>query len=662
MGKPSKIQALAAQRRREQEKKQRETTTTREQASEPHKAGAAVAILDRLAPRKEDGGSQNAQSIYSSQSNLGKAHSSQPSQYKRLKLDRPTGDEVEARATDCLIDDESQSTDEIAPGQLHFQESTFTSALFPSFSTSSSFPDLPSYKLVLGPPYTDDDPFAGPSPDDKVLAAQSGSKQKTSKGPANDRNSKQNGVTKALASVKLDEPPKVKSRNLDVAAEFEKSNNRTSANFVVIGHVDHGKSTLMGRLLYDLKHPSLTQRDFSKLQKASSEAGKSSFALAWAMDSTEEERLRGVTIDIATNNFSTEKTDFTILDAPGHRDFIPNMIGGTSQADFAVLVVDASSDAFEAGLKGQTREHALLARSLGITKIVVAINKMDAAGWSKERFDEIQAQLSGFFAAAGFNQKNIIYVPCSGLTGENVVSPLTPDQQATASWYEGPSLVQALESSEPAHRRIHDALRLTVSDVFRNSAPGVPTGDVSLSGKIGSGNLQIGTSVLAQPATESGTVRGIEVNGEAREWAVAGQIVTLHLVGIEQEHLRSGDVICEKGKSPIQNVTGFTAKCLAFEHLLPGPVDCHRGRMHPSAKISRFLEIMGKEAASGNGGTNRGRKPRLVKPQQVVRLEVDLENDEKGLPLEPSDRVVLRQEGKTIAAGLIEDIRGFVSK
>ena len=228
---------------------------------------------------------------------------------------------------------------------------------------------------------------------------------------------------------------RVKSKNLDVPSEYEKSTRKTEASFVVIGHVDHGKSTLMGRLLYDLKV--VDQRSIDKYRKDASNMGKSSFALAWVMDSTSEERERGVTVDIAMNHFETDKTKFTILDAPGHRDFIPNMIAGASQADFAVLVIDAATNSFESGLKGQTKEHALLVRSMGVQRVIIAVNKMDTTSWNEDRFTEIKQQMTAFLTSAGFQAKNLAFIPCAGLTGDNIVTPI-PE---AASWYKDSSKV-----------------------------------------------------------------------------------------------------------------------------------------------------------------------------------------------------------------------------
>src|ERR1700712_289766 len=179
----------------------------------------------------------------------------------------------------------------------------------------------------------------------------------------------------------------------------------------------------MGRLLYDLKV--VDQRTIDRYKKEAEKMGKSSFALAWVLDQGSEERARGVTIDIATNKFETDKTAFTILDAPGHRDFIPNMIAGAAQADFAVLVIDASTGSFESGLKGQTKEHALLVRSMGVQRIIIAVNKLDTVSWSEDRFTEIKTQISAFLTAAGFQEKNLSFVPCSGLQGDNIARKST---------------------------------------------------------------------------------------------------------------------------------------------------------------------------------------------------------------------------------------------
>jgi elongation factor 1 alpha-like protein len=325
--------------------------------------------------------------------------------------------------------------------------------------------------------------------------------------------------------------PKSKFKNIDVKAEYEKTVTKKNLNFVVIGHVDAGKSTLMGRLLLDLGE--VDQRTVDRLRKEAAAIGKSSFALAWVMDQSSEERNRGVTIDYATNKFETSNTYFTILDAPGHRDFIPNMIAGASMADFALLVVDAGTGEFEAGFDrgGQTKEHALLVRSMGVQRIVVAINKLDLVGWSKDRYDEIEQQLSGFLTTAGIQAKNISFVPCSGLTGENIVRRA---EAPAAKWYTGPLLIEHLENSTPLTRPIDKPLRITVDNIFRSSVQN----PLSVSGRISSGCLQIGEPLVAMPSAENAFIKGIEVDGQPQDWAVAGQNATLHLTDIEPAHLR----------------------------------------------------------------------------------------------------------------------------
>ena len=401
--------------------------------------------------------------------------------------------------------------------------------------------------------------------------------------------------------------------------------------------MDAGKSTLMGRLLYDLKI--VDQRTIDRYRKEAEKMGKSSFALAWVLDQGSEERARGVTIDIATNKFETENTAFTILDAPGHRDFIPNMIAGASQADFAVLVIDASTGSFESGLKGQTKEHALLVRSMGVQRIIIAVNKLDTVSWSEERFTEISTQVRAFLTTAGFLEKNISFVPCSGLLGDNIARKST---EPAASWYKGPTLVEELDSSEPITRALTKPLRLTIGDIFRGGVQN----PLSISGRIESGSLQMGDALLVQPSNQKCFIKALEIDNEPVDWAVAGQNVTVHLNDIDPIYLKVGDVLCSPA-NPIKTVKEFTAKVLAFEFLTPMQIDVHRGRLHTAGRIREIVAALDK-----NSGAMVGKKrPRIVKPGQVARVVVELET---AVPLEAPGRIVLRSSGETVAAGLLE--------
>jgi elongation factor 1 alpha-like protein len=394
----------------------------------------------------------------------------------------------------------------------------------------------------------------------------------------------------------------------------------------------------MGRLLYDLKV--IDQRSIDKLRKEAETIGKSSFALAWVMDETSEERSRGVTVDIATNYFETDNTRFTILDAPGHKDFIPNMISGSSQADFPVLVIDASTNSFESGLKGQTKEHILIARSMGMQHIIVAVNKMDTVGWSKSRFDDIVKRMTTFLTEASFLEKRITFIPLAGLTGENVVKTIN---NSAAHWYTGETLLQALERTELPHRNLQKALRLSVADVFK----GDMRCPLSISGRIDSGTLQVGDVVLALPANETATIKSIEVQDSPVDWAVAGQIPTLHLADIDPVHLRQGDMVCSP-KEPVKLVKAFTSKLLAFEHVLPMPVEVFRSTLNSPGGIRTLSARLNKFT-----GEVVKKKPKIVKPGEVARVVVQLERE---LPIEEGMRVVLRERGRTIGAGLMENV------
>lgn len=271
-------------------------------------------------------------------------------------------------------------------------------------------------------------------------------------------------VTSSRASPEMSEEFKLNTkhnnRNAKELYEKERGNDKQQIHMVVIGHVDAGKSTLMGHLLYDMG--CVSQRNMHKYEQESKKVGKHSFMYAWVLDETGEERERGITMDVGCSRFETDskqvihlllfieiqikklKFQVVLLDAPGHKDFIPNMISGANQADVALLVVDATRGEFETGFEqgGQTREHALLVRSLGVNQLCVVVNKLDTVQWSKDRFDEIVQKLRIFLKQAGFKESDLNYIPCSGLTGENLVKPPT-DPQLT-EWYKGPTLLNII--------------------------------------------------------------------------------------------------------------------------------------------------------------------------------------------------------------------------
>ncbi|SMR52022.1 unnamed protein product [Zymoseptoria tritici ST99CH_3D1] len=459
-----------------------------------------------------------------------------------------------------------------------------------------------------------------------------------------------NGLAKKTEALKLDAPApaapqsKVRSKGLDVPKLWAegKSARKSSAGFVVVGHVDHGKSTLMGRLLLDTG--AVAQREIDKYKKQATEMGKASFALAWVMDTGSEERERGVTVDIAQHHFSTEQANFTILDAPGHRDFVPNMIGGASMADLAVLVVDANQ--LESGMKGQTREHILLTHAVGLRRIVVAVNKLDSTtpAWDQGQFDSVSAEVSKLLVETGFTQENIAFVPCSGLSGENVVNMTKSSHNGwTSKSHE--TLLHQLEMSAPpavTTETVNKPLRLQISDVFRGGI----TNPLSISGLIRNGSVQVGDIITAQPSGETGVVKGIEVAGEVREWSVAGEIPTLHLVDIDAQHLRSGDVVCTS-QTPITVVKKLNVKVTALDSLLPQSVDVHIGRMHVPGLISQLVATLDGESEVLK------KKPRMVKAGQKALLKVTLQD---AVPMERGDRVVLRAKGVTVAAGVVESV------
>jgi elongation factor 1 alpha-like protein len=573
---------------------------------------------------------------------------------RKLKQDSPAlAEDIEPKKDDKEIKEEesTQPKRKLEP-IITLQEVTFPSCPF-IHSPQTLFSQTFTYKKR----HIDSDPqlcvpfmmtnnnalaaikqnFSKPSPDDAIKAKQNSAFEK-----------KEENLTEKVAELKINTPKVSKPRQqLDIDLELSKRSSRPTMSFVVIGHVDAGKSTLTGRLLLESK--TVSQSTYNKLKREAEKAGKSSFSLAWVMDQTPEERNRGVTIDICSSSFETEKGIFTIVDAPGHRDFVPNMITGVAQADLAVLVVDSGTDAFESGfnLDGQTKEHTILARSLGINKMLVCVNKMDQVGWNEHRFHEIETMMNEFLKMGGWDPKNVVYVPCSGLSGINVSKKAT---EQALDWYKGgPSVIEALESFETADRDYKKPFVMQIHDLDASNS--------EFSGRIDTGIIQPGETVGFSPSGAYGYVDSITIRDTKTPIGIAGDSVSIKVKDAETENIRVGDVM-RIITEDVPAVTKFKARIVTFDMdrpLLVGtPFVLFRGNIQQQAKIAKIITVFDK--ATGEP-LKRKAKHLIARQSAIVEIET-----ERKLPLQlykenkQMGRIVLRKEGRTVGAGVVESL------
>lgn len=425
---------------------------------------------------------------------------------------------------------------------------------------------------------------------------------------------------------------------------------KTLLNLVVIGHVDAGKSTLMGHLLYRLGD--VSKKSMHKYEVESKKAGKASFAYAWVLDETGEERERGITMDVGLTRFETETKLIALMDAPGHKDFIPNMITGAAQADVAVLVVGSSTGEFEAGFEagGQTREHALLVRSLGVTQVIVAVNKLDNVDWSEARYNHITGKLKHFLKQAGFKESDVVYVPCSGLTGENLTG--SSQEPLLRAWYNGPSLLDRIDNFRPPKRDLDKPFRFCVSDIYKGMGAGI-----NVTGKLEAGRLHVGDKIVVMPAGVQGQVKGLSIHEEPVQLACAGDQSTLILSGLDMMHVGLGTVLCPP-RSPIKCTTKLKARILVFNIRVPITkgfmVLFHYKTLNEPATIHRLCSVLHKST-----GEILKKKPRCLTKNSNAEVVihtykpvcVELYKDYKDL-----GRFMLRYSGETIAAGVVTEI------
>jgi len=419
-------------------------------------------------------------------------------------------------------------------------------------------------------------------------------------------------------------------------------------SIVVIGHVDSGKSTTTGHLIY--KCGGIDKRVVEKFEKEANEMGKGSFKYAWVMDKLKSERERGITIDIALWKFSSPKRHYTVIDAPGHRDFIKNMITGTSQADAAILICASGVGEFEAGIgkQGQTREHALLAFTLGVKQMIIACNKMDSVDYAESRYQEIKKEMLGFVKKVGYNPAKIVVIPISGFNGDNML-----EKSAKTAWYKGPYLLEALDQLNAPDRPVDKPLRLPLQDVYKIGGIGtVPVGRVE------TGLLKPGDVVTFAPAGVSTEVKSVEMHHESLSEGAPGDNVGFNVKNVSVKDIKRGMVCGDAKKDPPKESTDFTAQVIVMNH--PGQIangyspvlDCHTA--HIACKFAEIQNKMDKRS-----GKVLEEFPKFIKNGEAAMVVM---NPQKPMCVEtfneypPLGRFAVRDMRQTVAVGVIKKV------
>ncbi len=415
-------------------------------------------------------------------------------------------------------------------------------------------------------------------------------------------------------------------------------------NLVFIGHVDHGKSTTVGRLLLDTGY--IRQEEIDKYRQEAEAKGKATFEFAWVMDQLKEERERGVTIDIAHRRFDTQKYYFTIIDAPGHRDFVKNMITGTSQADGAVLVVSAAE-----GVQEQTREHIFLARTLGVGQLIVAVNKMDRqeVAYSEAKYTALQEEVTKLLKNVGFKvEQQVVFLPISAFKDDNI-NKASPNM----TWWKGPTFLQALDNLQVPPKAVEKPLRLPVQDVY--SITGIGTVPV---GRVETGKLKVGEKVVFMPSGKSGEVKSIEMHHEAVTEAEPGDNIGFNVRGIDRNDIRRGDVV-GPANGPPTVVESFVANIQVLNHpsvITAGytPVfHCHTAQVACEfTELQKRLDPKTGQVAEENPTSLKTGDAAVVKitPKRPLVLEKYKEFPQLG-------RFAVRDMGQTVAAGVVVDLK-----
>lgn len=417
-------------------------------------------------------------------------------------------------------------------------------------------------------------------------------------------------------------------------------------NIVFIGHVDHGKSTTVGRLLFDTGN--ITEQAMRKLKDKAQQLGKAGFEFAFVMDNLKEEQERGVTIDLAHKKFETPKYYFTIIDAPGHRDFIKNMITGAAQADAGVLVVAAND-----GVNAQTKEHAYLAKVLGVNQLIIGINKMDISGvdYKEERFNQVKTEVTNLLKGVGYKTDKIPFIAMAAFPGDNIAK-----KTDKMPWYKGPTLLEALDTLEVPEKPISLPLRLPIQDVYNITGIGVvPVGRVE------TGKMKIGDKVIAVPGREGkgivGEVKSIEMHHEQMQEALPGDNIGFNVRGFAKKDIARGDVIGHVDNPPTV-ASEFTAQIIVLNH--PSVITVGYTpvfHIHTDQKACQIIEIVKKlnpmtgEVLQEHPDFIKNGDAAIIKLKPVQPVVIEKKSDIPQLA-----NFAIRDSGATVAAGMCVDL------
>ncbi|PIN86806.1 translation elongation factor EF-1 subunit alpha [Candidatus Woesearchaeota archaeon CG10_big_fil_rev_8_21_14_0_10_44_13] len=420
--------------------------------------------------------------------------------------------------------------------------------------------------------------------------------------------------------------------------------NKVHINLVFIGHVDHGKSTTVGRLLYDSGN--VDEATMRKLTEEAKNLGKAGFEFAFVMDKLKEERERGVTIDLAHKRFETDKYYFTIIDAPGHKDFVKNMITGAAQADAGVLVVAAND-----GVMAQTKEHVFLARTLGVNQLIISVNKMDMKGYDQKVFESVKAEVEKLLKTIGYVPEKIQFVPTAAFPGTNIAK-----KQDKMAWYKGPTLLEAINNLLPPDKPTQLPLRLPIQDVYNITGIGVvPVGRVE------TGIMKVGDKVIIVPGREGkgvhGEVKTIEMHHEQMAQAEPGDNVGFSVKGIGKKDIARGDVLGPESNVP-SVATEFTAQMIVLNH----PTVITVGytpvfHVHTAQVACQVTEIT-KKLNPATGETLQ-EKPDFIKNGDAAIVKIKPIQPlciEKQKEIPQMARFAVRDSGATVAAGMCIDL------